>query len=1313
MAEYHNKQTQGAIMTMVRGAHLSRQRIVREFVKNKKEPTQPFTYHFTITKLNDVYNGNNELPKSITLIRQNPNDATKDLLFFDKTPISKDIWHYDKHDRTLRWSKLFGGGILYFSHDGISAIGNIGESHNFTSVAAGARASFNCNVAQNCGIEYVTSGSIIEGFSWDTNSASWKNANWIDNRLTLTYTVEKKSPMEPPTFSFEFDDNETLSVPYTPNVPTDGYGSLSLDDQNQWVLVFKALGQPTADIPIVAPTGPDSVFPYWLEAYEDAFATTINGAMQIDDVAPKGQVIGIQGVRANQNIQGYYKVSDSHAPFALFDGKMHINGKAIKGAYIEGNTLKWNHLEEVYQERTGLQENGEIKLSTCGSIGKCQDKLMKIRRLNTDEAIQGIKEHYDLHPLVYDNLMLATTNNASPDIYGLLSMSPFVKDDKGAWTDIIQEKVRGDLTEIMNSFMDPNIWKLLFPNQKQPVLSGELAIVANSPVEGVSNPIDWYKNLSTAVMSQGLSSGDDKNCKNLNGPKAAAWLQDQIGVSAVYNAHGQKLFQYEWAQKFPMIDVYLSDQADPNNANKYNSAIDVQLQASIADINKNVLTDSSSTPDMKQSMINQVSESANYAKTGSLYWAFYYYTYNTSAAILANIQIQIAMNTGSADGTALSRMIQQNVAVLTALDPSGYFANEYNTTLNTFMTTNVLMNMYDFNGDSQSIDMMKLYLQTFIAQNINSEVKEIADAAKTIQEMINQIGMDELLKSSIEMAKEVASLVQDTLALPYIANGFVAKFSAKYPKWSKIGSTFGGLFMAGLTGLAIFNLVNAYKSWDSLSQKEKDEVIFSTVQFGIQIVSAMVQRGVRIYAVWGVEGLTAAQRTGAIFDIAISGTTKSLNGAMVDVSNSMARWIGDTEGSMEMRAEITAIMNIGANDIAAEVTWTAKIFGKNLDEFIATRLGPALIIASIGLSIYLMTQGESGVELASEILNVVSGSLMLFAMVGQWAIAAGYVAAEGVLATVISIAGPLAILAAFVGIGLMLYEMFKKQPDPVEEFVDDYAKPAGFYVGNQFGSIYYAQSYINSDNNNILMLGFNLYQNGTYLLCNDNTSISLGAQSYLPNGVWFVYNDGIGVSQIFTIVPDANGYQKAVYLTQNADKTISFAPKMDDKSTALTQSWLCSCEGNVSSACNGAYLKSMSVSLSPILPVNKKFDPINASGYMSVASGTITYSTTKFIFGLAMSPLAPNYIRMKDMSFMKNSKPNTAQSFSPAYGINPSTPLSYNLTGNLPSFLTFHKENGIFNPNGNTTGNPASQDMLIAVSNIIGNASANFKIIVQ
>ncbi len=269
----------------------------------------------------------------------------------------------------------------------------------------------------------------------------------------------------------------------------------------------------------------------------------------------------------------------------------------------------------------------------------------------------------------------------------------------------------------MNSFIPSDMWSLLFPGIAQPTLSGELATAANSPVTGVDHPKDFYKNLAVAVMTQGMAAGSDPVCRYLNGPRAATWLKTQLATSAVYNTHGQLLFNYEWQQRFPLTAQYLSDQSDPaqypdpsdpNYGNTYAGQIDAAVQESVADINNNVTNDPTN-PNMKSDLIAQVQNAGQYAKTSQLYWAFYFYNWNTAPATLANIAFNMAVNTGSNDGTTLSRLLQQNVSVLTALDPSGYFARQYTQTINIFLATNILPSMFDFSGDSSSFDIMQEY----------------------------------------------------------------------------------------------------------------------------------------------------------------------------------------------------------------------------------------------------------------------------------------------------------------------------------------------------------------------------------------------------------------------------------------------------------------------------------------------------------------------------------------------------------------------------------------------------------------------------
>ena len=219
-------------------------------------------------------------------------------------------------------------------------------------------------------------------------------------------------------------------------------------------------------------------------------------------------------------------------------------------------------------------------------------------------------------------------------------------------------------------------------------------------------------------------------------------------------------------------------------------------------------------------------------------------------------------------------------------------------------------------------------------------------------------------------------------------------------------------------------------------------------------MAAVVKRGVRIYAIFDINGLTAGQRAAAVSKIIGTGKADILDQGLLKIGNSAARWLAHTEGTINKivagdQGIYTAVLVNNADSAAADASWASKILGRNLDELIATRIGPVFILAGIGLSIYFLATGEAGIALASDIVNIVSGSLMLFATIGQWTIAGEVIAADGSLAGIISVAGPLAVLAALAGVALMIYELFQKPPDPVQEFVDNYARPAGLAVSSQ------------------------------------------------------------------------------------------------------------------------------------------------------------------------------------------------------------------------------------------------------------------------
>lgn len=1295
----------------------------------RRRADHPRTLDFLIQRRPRAGSSTGSIPSRLVLVRLDPRDASGDELFLDQIPIPRDAWRYDPQDRVLSWSAAFGGGHLYLSRDGRSATGNIGPLSDLVSVVGSAKAVFTCDVALGCGATYSTSGQRVIGFTWDPTSDAWKNATWVKARLQLGYTVAKSDdPMAPPTLTFTFKDLLTGADPWNP-APDSVKATLGMDMQNGrmgWSLNVKSLLPPDPDSGNPAP-GPDTVYPYWMQAVEDAAAATINGVLEIDDIAPNGTLVGLQGTRADAPTAGYFRTSPGAAPFGVFDGKLTVGGQPLSTSEVIDGVLRWRGLDPALQRRTRLPERGSVLLEGRGAP-RSHERHTTAHRLSTSAAAAAIAAHEDLHPAVHAQCVAVRSAlaDATLDMPGLMAMTPFAQDANKNWGDLVQAAVTQDLGDIMNSFVPGNLWDAVFSGVPQPTLSGELAVVASAPVPGVADPKSFYTSLATAVLTEGLASGSDDKCKYLNGPRAAAWLRSQVAGSRVYYTHSQLLFQYEWQKRFPLTAQYLTDQIQ--NAGKHAADIDAQVARSVADINANIVNPSGQ--DIKSQLITQVQESGQYAKDKSLFWAFAFFTYNTAPAILANIAMQMGMDTGSSDGTSLTRLFQQNVAVLTALDPSGYFARQYTGTLNVFLATSVLPNMFDFAGSPDSFDAVSLYLQRFVDDNLHSEDQQIAAAAATLKAFLDSKDSADKVRDALGALRAISGLVSDTLSLPFVAQRFEQWFQQNCAGFEKEASLLSSVIFAGSIGVGIYCLMLTGQGWHSLNAGQQGQVVTAAVQFGLQIVAGVVKRAARIYALFEVEemGLCTGGFRPAM-QILLTGSAEKLDQALRDVGRGMARWLGGKKGGALAGAAEEESLLAGEE----ETDLVGSLFGRNLDEFIATRIGPLFILAGIAFNIYSLTTGESGIPLASDILNLVSGSLMIFATVGGWALAGE---TAGLLATLVSCAGALSVVAALAGVALMLYELFSDPPDPVQQFVDDYARPAGFAVYDKCASIDYAVPYINADQGGLLMVGFSLTGAGKALLCRPDGSIGLGAATSLPECVWQATTDGSGMSQITAVLKQPSASAPEVrLLSLLSDGTVSFQPPMAPAPasggaapagpTVVTQTWIAAPVAvqafpgvfsvAVARTSDDRFLASLPITLQPVLPDAKgQYAPSQASGWLSLtASGVTVQAAGGTPLTLTMSGVAPNLMAMDDIQQTLGGTPSTSEVFGPRFGLAPSTPCTYSLTGTLPAFLTFTAETGTISPNGGVA-TPASQgSYTLSAKNALGSAQAQFQIIVS
>lgn len=1280
----------------------------------------PQVLNFSIQPMEYIPKVKGAIPSRLLMIRINPDDPSADQLYLDDIPVPREAWRFNSDDHILIWHRAYGGGYIQFDPEGKICTGIIGRLNTRVNVSGGSQTQFTCQVALNAGVTYIESHGSYIGLSYDPESPEWKSADWGPERLRMTYTY-KNNGFGP----FTFEDLVSGDIPWTPN-PLDVAASLTLgEDPNSaqmvWNLYFKSMLPPPDDFGAPA-NGPDSVYPYLMNATEDLGATTIVGGMQIDDLAPKGTLIGMRGIHTSDYINGYYRTSSKAMAFGIFEGRIKVDGKKVVRSWISGNTLYWNELSKELQQSTGLPENGSLIFNTQGSKGVNKNSGLQAYRLSAAVATESVRGHLSHYP--DSNKALQEWNDQLDDgldIYGLLAYTPFIRDPQnGGWYDAIQQTVTTNLGTIMNSYIDPAMWKLLFPTVTQPVLTGELAKIANSPVKGVDDPALWYQSLSAAVLTEGMADGDDPNCKNMNGPRAAAWLSTQVSTSPVYYAHGQKLFQSAWLDANKTFSDYLVNQIE--QADDYKLEIDQEVNDAIEDIQENVITDKKSPKDLIKTMIAEVEAAGEYAKENNLYWAFSYYAYNTSVSMLNNIGIQIGLG-NTTDNSTLTRMFQTVATVLTALDPSGFFARQYNITVNTFLTTTILPSMYGFTGDVENYSLIVDYLQQFVDENIDNEDQQIADAAAQIAEII---ASDNYLSMIGEMSKALQSFADATtqaLAFPYIANKLVSYFKTNYPNFSGKAELFCSLFTSGIMLMGCINLYTTFKNWSNLSTEERASIITDALQMGIQIVGGVVKRGVRAYAVFSASSLTGAQRVGAAaktFTLGddVFGEASTLDSSVSKLGGSFAKWLGGTKGSFSNVADgIDETTGLLTNQLASEeeVAMVYKIFGKNLDEFISTRIGPIMILAGMGYSIYQIATGDKGLDLVNDCLNLVAGGLMLLATVGE-------MIAEGTLATILCCAGPLAVVVALAGVGLMLYMLFRKKPDPVKQFVDDYCKPAGFYVSSKCSAIDYAVPYKNSDQNNLMMLGSTFSCNGQYLRVSDTGSVELGQNNNMPDYVWVITTDGQGLSRIAALIQpaDLNG-TVTYYLSLLADNTICFRQAMpasgpvtpQDDADVVTQIWYSNPMGNAVLTNDGSFMKSLPLNLQPVCPKDGNYAPDMAQGYIQQSGNTVVYNPTSgTTFTLSMEAIAPNHMKMVDMKFYINTIPSDAQSWTATYGINPSSPVTFTNQGSLPPFLEFDSSEGSYSPDGSTkVQDPYSSNNTITASNAVGTASADFTIV--
>ena len=1194
---------------------------------------------------------------TITVITpSSSNDTSRDDLFFDHNHVHPKNWKWIHKRRELAFAhdtrENFLGGHVGFSDDSREGSGSLqlGRTAKLGSVRLSyMHPTYSCDLSTNAGAYVVKEGLTLK---WDTTSAAWRNATWSENAMKFTYWVEKDGKVGDQqlyqTGTVFTRGTETWDV--LPRGPGgSGAATTILDANRQFSFTLNTGYKPKSD-----------AFPYKMAFQFDQLAQSIEGGAMLsgrDDV--QGKVYAMKGQIDNSFAVGSYKMvspSGAQSPFTInvHGGKLiDSRGVPVATSHMYGSSLRWDGLNEVE-----LPHRGHVEFSPDGT-----------RITSSSFGDEGYRQVSRLYGSSSD-LSLIT----------LLNMNPNGTDGDGNSVEIVQRESMTDFYKIIQYYMPTDLLHT-FIAAEVPDL-GDIKDIAD---DNKSNE-KFYSDLAIPYLTNALKSADRDSVKKLNARRAQAVLKQRTSVADVYKEQSARLYTHEWVKKFPEMLRFLEDQR--NNTAQQHNAVNQEADNWIANIRKGMDHVDKDERKQLQQMID-IAENARARGLDSLYWAFLFFRYLCSEGYLTMLRMQMI------DGNT-SQVVTQNIqrysSILSVLDSSTYFTKEFIQVMQVQQLTALLPSfMQPGNNLEETTFFMELLIEKFLKKYVDSPDPAIQKRVQEVEEALQ--------KHSIQEFMQVLSSV--SLVGSHAWNSIAQRFTkAIVVKFGKAFKGMAEMMVSMVTALAIVQLCTGMIKWSDLTVTQQASFVVGC----FSIVTTLIRKG--------IEAAVAYESTGSLWEAFKVFLYKDIEVYQESITSFLGRWVtNNVERLAPKSPEDLRGLFFEDTGIAEDYPRFTRIMGNSLDEFMATRFAAAMAIVGIVLSAIGLADSSTPLEKAMNSMFLVSGILDLAAAAAEWAIAAGIEEIGGLaIASISSLAGPLAIVAAVIGVIIMLVIMFtaKKPPNPVDEFVDRAdVKSAGFYMEYE-ASIEYFQ--VISDNDHKprdIGVAFKPKTLAVYLVVNSDGSLSCGPLSHGYDTVLSISTDYQGQSYILTQIwrkrDGSDGFiRDVVALTLNDNGQLSMAGPISDDKQKNKQLWIATCVGDVTYESTN-HLKSASFTIENVHSKGK---------YLSVSSTAVTVATSATTWTLSMEPMKPAHLIFHNINLYTLDKDRV---FYPDLGqVGSISNQHWSVTPSLPDFMMFDNTKGtVSQRKGQAPPVYSSHSFTIQVTNDYGSANAEFTIAVS
>ncbi|XP_078681158.1 uncharacterized protein LOC144916054 [Branchiostoma floridae x Branchiostoma belcheri] len=1185
-------------------------------------------------------------------------------------------WNWDKPTNTLTFKKGDLGGHIEFPHEeSVQGFGTIRSALTSFSVKTTlAPVTYECAFSSDAGAYVKQEGTALK-LVWDASGDTWGKATWEDNVLSFSYGIEEQFFIGQKTYKVivNFEDLQT-NVTYN---PAEGDFSFILNPSFQAVFQHE---NSTVPVPSDPRTDGKHVFPYLLEFTFNAVASSFDGAVLTKALdAATGEVYGVKAT-VQKTVSGMFLMAAPNKESSLVEvshGRLMVGNEAVPSSKQVGDKITWDSMPAHLAEASNLPAAGTLHFPANTSAVKLSDTGV------TGSALSAF------HPASFVAMATSTPLNGED----LLNMSQFRQDGNGNYYDYIQQESMQDFYTIIQYYMDSDLREKYMGLSNPPSLDPSVKQIADtngSPTadqkangdDGVAST--WYKTLSVAYLTQALPSifSSDDYAGKLNTIRAKQWLKTETSTASVYTTQASDLYKNRWITNIPMTGQYLVDQIQ--NKTTYAAYID-QDKSTWEDEIRSTVEDTEN----QTAMLTIIEKLTTLGKQGK-YWAYWLFRDLTQTSALQMLQMLSMGGAASLDGSAFSRRIQQNCAMLGILDSSAEFQQQYVKVIQIFQLTNVLPQLLDFSGDMThyTYAVMEI-LSAFQETYIDSTDPQMRDAATEIQKNMNQHAVEDLLS--------ILQVSASQMAADYSLLKVLKEADSKFKTITL--QALGKLVTGAALSAGIMMFYYGVLDWSALSTSDKVQVVSNGAVLFTEVAGGMLKRGAAIYELWGTESM-GFKNVGKIL------MTGDCQESITRASNGFSKWLLQRKGKVEVGVDAAAAAEEAIVAGEEDMTLMQNLFGRNLEEFMATRFGAAVATLGLVFGAIALSKSQSKLEEVGNALGVTASALQLCATMGAWLLPETVLGVEA--ATICSCLGALAIVAAIAGVIILVIAMNKHHPTPIEDFAKNQAADAGLYMehGADIDSF---QSY--QPTGQLEKEGVSLLMGGSSSQCLQfklDGTLSLSDETHGPDTVFYLVTDAYGRAKFIANLPSADNTQieSKVLTIDSTDGGLSGASLLTGTS-ADQQLWVAECQGSVSRDSDD-HLQSASFKFYSYYWYKNHSKKYYLGGSNNVPTAS---ETNQEDWTVTMASTKPVGLTMDDITLFTY---QMDQTYLPTL-LNPgSDPKTWSISPDLPAFMELDTSTGaVSQKSGEVATVTAKDTYTLSVENSLGSSSTTFTFEVQ